>query len=89
MTNNKKFWFIFKNFYPSTTTTAQTKIQCVGVAVSARETAIDTAMTAYTGSLNSAYTARASALQSAYALTTGSASVKAAVKQPGPRSINQ
>jgi hypothetical protein len=65
---------------PNTTSADMTtKIQCVGTAVAARETALDTAMTAYTGSANSAYSARATALVSAYQQTTAVA-VKAAVR---------
>jgi Domain of unknown function (DUF5666) len=55
------------------------QIACIGSAVNARETALDSAMSAYTQAINTAYTGRASALQAAYGLTSGNGAIKNAV----------
>ncbi len=63
-----------------TVVTPASKIACVGAAVSARETAIDAGLTAYTQAVATAYSARATALTQAYATATSTQAVKVGVK---------
>lgn len=60
-------------------TTNANKIACVGAAVAIRESALVSAMTAYTSGMNTAHATRATALASAYSQTTA-AGVRTAVK---------
>ena len=55
------------------------QIACVSRAVSARESALDSAIATYTQALSAAYTARAAALANAYGMTNNAA-IKAAIK---------
>ena len=63
----------------ASSTSSATAIACVGLAVSAREQSLDSAIATYGTSLTSAYTSRASALASAYAGTSAD-TVRSGVK---------
>ena len=62
---------------------ATTKIQCVGAAVNARETAIDTAMTAYTSSLTSAYHGKSNGFGNSISIFQQDQPLRAQLKQLG------